>query len=59
MLYKQEAPRVIEIPETASLEELTANQVFLFLLKVYASLEIVWLNFFMVSGVAEGLSDSF
>lgn len=33
-----------------SLEQLTGNQVFLFLVKVYSSLEIVWLAFFMVSG---------
>lgn len=34
-------PRVIEIPETASLEELRGNQVFLCLLMVYSRLEIV------------------
>lgn len=45
-------PRVIEIPETASLEELTGNQVFLFLLKIYSSLEIAWLAFFMVTKAA-------
>lgn len=31
-------PRVIEIPETASLEGLTGDQVFLFLLMVYSRL---------------------
>lgn len=52
-------PRVIEIPESASLEELTCNQVFLLLLKVYSGLEIVWLAFFMVARVARGFSESF
>lgn len=52
-------PRVIEIPESASLELLTGNQVFLFLLKVYSSLEIVWLTFFMVAGVTGGFLKGF
>lgn len=47
-------PRVIEIPETASLEELIGNQVFLFLLKVYSPLEIAWPAFFMVAKAAGG-----
>lgn len=52
-------PRVIEIPESASLEKLTGNQIFLFLLKVYFNLETMYLAFFMVTGVAGGFSESY
>lgn len=50
-------PRVIEIPETASLEELIGNQVFLFLLKMYSHLEIAWPAFFMVAKAAGAFSE--
>lgn len=47
-------PRGIEIPECDSLKRSQAIHFFLFLLKMYSDLEILWLTFFMVAEVAGG-----